>query len=121
MRRRGKETNLARRRLARFPETQPFSENAGKPPISAAVTGTGNSSVLRQMLGVPKTHTFIAESRPGTTTDEKSLFDVRRNSNVICHAHSGSFDASAVYRSELATASNAGGHRPLRQINLEPS
>jgi hypothetical protein len=44
---RGKETNSATRPLARFPGTQPFSDNAVKPPISAAATGTGNSPVFQ--------------------------------------------------------------------------
>jgi len=41
---------------ASFPETQAFFGIAIKGPISAAVTGIGNSSVFRHSLGVPETH-----------------------------------------------------------------
>jgi hypothetical protein len=40
------------------PKSQTFSGIAIKRPISAAVAGTGNSSVFRYTLRVPDSHTF---------------------------------------------------------------
>ena len=62
--------------------TQAFSANSENRPISAAVTSTGNSSVFRHTLRVPKTHT-LSRSPAGATTDEKSLFGLPRKSNLF--------------------------------------
>src|ERR1700731_5420408 len=41
-----------------FRESQPFSGIDNKRPISAAVTGTGNSTVFRHAVPVPDSYTF---------------------------------------------------------------
>jgi hypothetical protein len=46
-------------------ESQAFSEIAIKRPISAAAAGTGNSSVFRHTLRVPKTDTFWRNAASG--------------------------------------------------------
>ena len=49
-------------------ETQSISGNTIKPPISAAVTGAGNSSVSQHAFRVPKTHTFSRNLASGRAT-----------------------------------------------------
>ena len=51
--------------LAALPRSQPFFGNAIKPPISAAVTGTGNSSVFRH--AVPRAG-FFYEAGPSSAS-----------------------------------------------------
>jgi hypothetical protein len=63
--------------------TQTFSGNAIKPPISAAVAGTGNSSVFRHaVLGTGLAMRFV-EIGPHRVTSGDDTSKRRQKSNVF--------------------------------------